>query len=315
MNLKKHALAVGGAFLLTGSSLVSGQAFAFGSEWRPATGYAAGGPGTPAAYQRIANVPRFRPYSASGPNRYRDRVAALRSEPRPNWAMAAPRYATAPAYPAYGPPPQPYVMPMPMPMPSGAPGWAQPFSGMAQVWQEQVPMFARQFAWRPADSQPWSGNAMPPMQPAWQPYAASPPTGYPLRPDFASNAPAGYAGWRTPTAGPAAPYGYRAPGYTAGRQASFRPGDRTGWSTAVPHYAQAAPSIGLPAPGQWRPEPVATQVGWRSTSFRPVGYGQSSAARNARLAGSSDASQGLPGWLTTYQETDVSAGCAWCEGS
>ena len=62
MKFRKQVFALGGIALFGSTVIPAGQAFAFGQQWRPAPGFVSSqGQG----YQRVANVPTFRPRASS----------------------------------------------------------------------------------------------------------------------------------------------------------------------------------------------------------------------------------------------------------
>lgn len=116
-------------------------------------------------YHPVANLPSFRPRDASPvayqPRRWDHHEQRPYVPQVPAWTgQAGNPYAGY--QPWAGPGSYAYAGYQPVgyyyaPPPMGgyaAPVWSQPFNGMTQMWQQQMPLFARQFAWRPAD-QPW----------------------------------------------------------------------------------------------------------------------------------------------------------------
>lgn len=323
MNFGKQIIALGGMMIFAGSLLPITEAQAFGQQWRPASGFSSA---QPHSFQRVANMPSFRP---------RPGVAAQPNAAAPRFAQyTAPRYAPYPAYSpgyaspppmvtAYGYPPQASYYAPAMPP---ATGWPQPFGYMAQSWQQQVPLFVRQFAWRPA-GQPWLAAASDTYhQPArYQARMAPQMSGF--RPSVPSAVPT-YGSWRPAVAAHApamvaSRYAYPAPVYTGQRYPASRSYVPPVWSPAGDRVAGYNPAPSGISREYWRPDSAALPGGaWQGANsrFRPAAYGRSG-VRDERLAaradddGSSFARDRLPGWVTTYQEADFAASCGWCGGS
>ena len=200
-----------------------------------------------------------------------------------------------------------------------------PFTGMAQPWrQPPVPLFARQYAWRPA-AQPWVVRA-----------PVSPRDDYRVRvaPEYVGYRPAGpaYAPpagswrppvWQAPASRPQLSYQSHVvqhPVYAAGQQPA--------WSTVrpaappVPGNRVAGPNpvpVGLVG-GYWRPHAAAPAASRHSgRPFRPQGYGRSLAAKKEAASRTSQdlgfTRDTLPGWVTTYQDSGHESSCGWCYGS
>ena len=303
-----------GGVVLMGASVLPADALAFGPQWRPAPVY---GAGSTRHFQRVANVPTFRPSFATAQRRDRDvRPRISQRAPRgPQFAYAQPRrsaYRAAPQprgmqhgyrYPAMNaaPPMRTFVPPMPYPT-------------FAQAWQPPAQMFAPQFAWRPA-------------APGWGQGPYQPP-----RPSVAPR----YGLYQAPT--PAAPAS--APLQRArGQHYTSSVPVRGGWRPVVAMASQHQVDRYRPAPRvrTWAMNPVtgtavvmtgprALQSPWRPSAggvamsrpvadFRPSGYGRSRQLE-PEIAARGDASRGsLPGWATTYPEDSVLDGCSWCSGS
>ena len=311
MNPGRQVIALSGMILFGSSALPGGEALAFGQQWRPMGGLAA----APArSYPRVANIPTFRPpvvaarsYELS--SRQRARFADTRG--------ARPEYAAAEhAVPSM---PQPYGYPAPYypPVRPSLPVWAQPFGEMAQAWQ-QVPLFARQFAWRPAE-QPWIAAAPSPQQPRDGVQMAPRMTGFrPTGPAYAAT----YGSWRPSAPAASSPrgrYASQATVYTAARQPALAAQASTGWRSVDPGLASTYRAA-APERGYWRPDTAAAGDVWQVRSaFRPAAYGRGSRV-DERTASRSDGGIGftrdkLPGWVTTYQDADDSGACTWCGGS
>lgn len=336
MRFGKHLIAFGGIALLSGAMLPAEEAWAFGQQWRPAPGI---GSVRTASYDRIANMPSFRPHSAARPTIQRSLSPAQRrpysqgsyQRPYSQGLYQRPFYA-AQQHPAYfggvmpvgaGFYPQP-----PRASTAGyrAPGWSAPFAGMMQPWGLQMPMFTRQFAWRQAE-QPWlARDAMPRQAQPRNRVTALPQTA-----GFRTGSP----GFAVPVAGSWRPavrpapairpqyadrwYAARPSVNTAGRQPSFTTTPRKPHRLPGAHIAGVDSAPVQTGPGYWRPQAGAPAAAWRSNrSFRPQSYGR-------RLADKLDAAPGkggseftrdnLPGWVTTYQDNGYEGACSWCSGS
>jgi hypothetical protein len=328
--------------LTAGSMAASGQANAFGQQWRPA----ASGP-LPAQtrpYQRMTNLPSFRPQpdarrvGRAGPElRRSERYLAG------GWRQHPPQRPSMPIQSGYQPAPTlASVHPVPAPMPQPLAVY-RPQPSMADTfwsWQ-QMPMMARQFG-VPGFVQPWMPQ---PQQPA----------AYPYHP-----APAGYghqANAQMPTWGHPAQARVQAPAHwpetadnrrfsvpaASGHVRSWRPAEpalsavrspqqpfasqraATTWRGATTAFAAATPrsnrALGVfnAQPPQWRTGAMAwSRPQSPSNRFRPPTYGRSvpSERLDAPKVASVSASQtaGLPGWATTYTD-DPWNSCGWCSGS
>lgn len=309
MKSSRYVIAFSGLIVFSGGLFSSADALAFGQQWRPAQAY---GPSYAPHYQRVANMPNFRPSLATRPARLAARPQQAR---RTSWgayrgASRGLNRATA-YYPA-------------APMPAAYRHWGQPQMAMVRPMQQQVPYYARQFAWRP------SAPAQMRYQQARQPLQAQQPT-YgvrvtPVNPGFRPHG--GYAqlapvmgGWRPATQSLSARsqrYAQPAPTYRRASRSAY-PAVAGNWPAARPNFVTApAVRAAVPAGGQWRPSLATAQTNWQvDRSFRPAGYGKSKPAERLltdNLAGS--AARALPGWVTTYQDSSASAdACYWCNGS
>jgi hypothetical protein len=307
--------AFGGAVLL-GATALPGSALAFGQQWRPAPGHM---PNNMPRYQRVANVPNFRPSYSAAPSRYRGYGHASPGMPREQQGMAAqyarPGHATrSPA--AYG---MPYgYAPVQRMAPMVAPGWrGAPVSAMAQGWRPHAAGYPQQYGWQP-QVQPWAA----PRYAAPQPYAAAhyqtrwaPPVQSAWQPPqhHAAAAPS-YRTWR-----PVAP----APGYHApARMPQPAPVAAAVWMMDPASGTAAMLPAGGPG-SYWRPALVADHGVPPTSSFRPSGYGRSQPDRGW-IASQGIASQRgvygatrdrLPGWATTHADDPVLDDCTWCGGS
>lgn len=308
--------ALGGVVLL-GTAAMSHSAMAYGPQWRPAQGYA---PNPVARYQRIANIPSFRPsmgaaqrrvhagrhdrYQHAGRHdRYQmdrpgqQRVAAWqRPAPRHQFAGRAQRGSSQYL-------PTPHIAPMG--------GWGGPFAPMAQMWQPSVPFFGQPLAWQPA-RQAWSPRGYAVPQPRYLPHDQ------------------GRAAFRAPAWG-AAPQRHSAvaPGYRG-----WRPAQQRAVSTAPVSAAQvtqpvriwtmdplantAALAQGYPSGAAWRPVGLPAPVVRADTGFRPAAYGRSQPSEQRLASGGTGAVErrtDLPGWATTYTDEVTGYACTWCSGS
>lgn len=299
-----------GGVVLLGAAVLPADALAFGPQWRPAPVY---GAGVAPRYQRVANVPTFRPSFAKAQRRAPDvRPRISQRAPRgPQLASSQPRRSI------YRGLPQPRVMQHGY----GYPGMSAPrsmamfvppapYPMFAQGWQPPAQMFAPQFAGRPV-APGWVNGGFEPPRPFAAPrygmYQAPPATAPAQRPAvqrYTSNVPM-RGGWR-PVVGVTLP-------------------------PSVDRY-QPAPPVNV-----WAMNPVtgtavvlktpqAVQSPWRSSAggaamgrpvadFRPSGYGRSRQLE-PEVAARDDVARGsLPGWATTYSDDSVLDGCTWCSGS
>lgn len=275
------------------------KAQGLGQQWRPAMEPMPMQAYRATAQQRVANVPSFRPRSASLAQRYTDVQRGMRPVApryaRSSWTTVAPQPRHYPAM--YGPQ---YAAPAWSPPPT----WGAPFGQMAQAWQAPVPMFARQFAWRPA-AEPWAAYPVGP-QPQHALPVQRPMVDYgEFGPASAAAAYGGgaYGDWR-----PVAPYQATTagPGWAPEWQRPLR--------AAAPMRGMYPADTRVSAVGMWRPQPfAATSPSPRHvTAFRPLAYGRQ--VPDERLAARPVAreQQRLPGWVTTYADNDL---CHWCSGS
>ena len=310
MKFGRQMIALGGIVILGGYLLPVNSAHAFGQQWRPEPGFAPVAQVRP--YHPVANLPSFRP---------RDPAPVAYQPPRRDhygwfpYAQQAPAWAGqyGYAYTGYQPVAHYYYPPQPTAA-YDAPVWAQPFNGMAQMWQQQVPLFARQFAWRPAD-QPWRAGSVPVVQAQRYPVRSAPQmVGF--RPAQPGYAPA-VSSWR-PAPGYASNYaGYRTPVFAPGGAADLRPSPSP--SRPIAAVSLADPRYAATGRGYWRPE-AATATPWRNdNAFRPTAYGRSLAGRAEAPTRHPEnfgfTQDHLPGWVTTYQESQFSGSCSWCSGS
>ena len=298
MKSKKQAIAYGGMILFSGCCLLSASAAAYGPHWRPAPGFAAT---HGAGFGQTSGGPGFRPQTAPPPGFYQTRYrhfASQRSYPSPVARSPAgyplrgmPRYS-GPGFPVAGPGPSPW-----MPATSiKAQPWHQPLPGIAQRWDNRPPP-ALQYRVAPAAA---------PRQ-RWQPLPAA-PRRLGFRPAGPREFPV-YGIWRPAGQANTAPVGAAnspLPGYTPRPRA---------------HLSEA--SVG-PGPTSlratyrnWRP--VARGQALPATAFRPVRYGRA-AVNPGRVASntqpmSAASRAALPGWETTYQDTNHAGLCSWCSGS
>lgn len=326
MRISGQVVALGGVILIGGSLGTADDAHAFGQQWRPTAAYpvAQGFIDRRVSNRRIANVPSFRPHAVARQNNYAATPTAGRY--RAVQRMARNSLRQRPMAPAYRmPAPAPLTYPGGLPgnhyAASGWPGmpmWSDPFGQMVRAWQNPMPVFTRQFAWRPAE-QPW--RARQTISYARPQYSGRPASAVrygqqqaysrPLANRFAQNSWRGQA-WR-PAARVASNRSYP----NASRLvASYRPSPTN--FTQAPRRGQAAAFVAASHQGaHWRPSGAAVAAAYPvDRSFRPATYGKYrlAAARPGNSTASRPADR-LPGWVTTYQEPDVTDGCSWCSGS
>lgn len=328
MAFERQLNAFGGMILVGSTLFAHADALAYGQQWRPAPGYGAAAVGS---NNRIANMPNFRPSTLARQSRHNPyRQIEQRPYRQRSYRPAHQRFAGWQGYPL----PRatnPYSLGLHLPQPGyfaaayPGPGWGMPFTGMAQPWrQPPVPLFARQYAWRPA-AQPWVARA-----------PVSPRDDYRVRvaPEFVGYRPAGpaYAPpagswrppvWQAPASRPQLSYQSHVvqhPVYAAGQQPA--------WSTVrpaappVPGNRVAGPNpvpVGLVG-GYWRPHAAAPAASRHSgRPFRPQEYGRSLAAKKEAASRTSQnfgfTRDSLPGWVTTYQDSGYESSCGWCSGS
>jgi len=328
MTFGKQLIALGGIVFFCGALLPTGEALAFGQQWRPAPGFGAARIGS---HDRVANTPSFRPHSAARPtiqrsfNRVQQRP--YRQHSYQPWPHQPPFYA-AQRYPAYRGGAAPvgggFYPQLPHAQAVGyrAPGWSAPFAGMMQPWGLQMPMFTRQFAWRPAD-QPWrTRNVMPRYaQPQYRVRAAVPQqvgfrTGNPAYVPVAGS-------WR-PAVRPQYAYqryGSRPQVMATGLQPGFRAAHSRNYSVPGARRIAGADPVPLQTGwvGHWRPQAGMPAAAWHTKrSFRPQAYGRSVAEKvdvASRRERSDFTRDNLPGWVTTYQDSGHEDACSWCSGS
>jgi hypothetical protein len=328
MAFERQLNAFGGMILVGGTLFAHADALAYGQQWRPAPGYAAAAVGS---NNRIANMPNFRPHTSARQSRHRPYSRIEQRPYRQRTHRPAPQQFTGwQGYPLPGAA-NPYSLGLHLPRPGyfaatyPGPGWGMPFTGTAQPWrQPPAPMFARQYAWRPAQ-QPWVARAPVSQADDYRVRMAPTFVGYrPAGPAYAP--PAG--SWRPPVwQAPAArpqlsnqSHVTQHPYYAAGQQ-----GASTTVRPAVPWVPGSRVAGPNPAPvglggGYWRPHAAAPAASRHPGGpFRPHGYGRSLAAKkeaasrtNQELGFTRD---NLPGWVTTYQDSGYESSCGWCYGS
>lgn len=341
--MKFKAQATVSAILLSfGFSALATQAVAAGQQWRPAMfGYqvASGQPyGQQRPYQRVANLPAFRPparqmptrVSRAGPERYR--TTAYRGSSHHvgrGWGdpSASRTHATAgrvsvagfrSAHPRYAQGRRGYAAPAPtmlQPKPwQNAPGsWRQmPVAG------HRSGMAMAGSAWRPSRQQPpghlpWPGRAD--LQAALPADAMQRPVqrsiqqrGFGWRP---VGHPAITAGQR---AGLSAPFAYSRPYSTP--MARGVDGMHWGRARVSPQYRHANQA---PRKNVWRSGVIVqTRPQSQAEHFRPAGYGRNTGVDDRvasnEVAVPSYRNAGLPGWATTHNE-DQAGYCHGCSGS
>jgi len=299
-----------GGVVLLGASVLPADALAFGPQWRPAPVY---GAGSMPRYQRVANVPTFRPSFATAQRRA--------PEARPRISQRAPRgpqYAhSQPRRSAYRASPQPFGMQpgygypaMNAPRGMGMFVPPMPYPTFAQAWQPPAPMSAPQFAWRPA-APGWGNGAYEPPRPLVAPryglYQAPTPA-VPMQRSrgqrYTGSVPM-RGGWRPVAAMTSQPPVDRYQSPPPARAWAMNPVTGTAAVMVSPQPVQSP----------WRPSTGAVAFSRPVADFRPSGYGRSRqlepevAARDHMTRGS------LPGWATTYSEDSMLDGCTWCSGS
>lgn len=303
--------ALGGAVLL-GAAAMPNSAMAFGQQWRPAQGYA---PNPVSRYQRVANIPSFRPPMGAAQHRQhrgpRDRFMTRSVQRASPWQRPARGYQVAqrsyqrPLHPRYLPTPQ--MAPYPAPMA----GWGGPFPAMAQVWPQPMP-FARQGSWHPAQ-QPWQAPRYAWPQPRYMPHyqarMTAPMPSWAAAPQRHSAVAPSYRGWR-PVAQTAVS---RLPAATP------QPPQPVPVWTMDPLANTAVLARGHANGAPWRPVGTGAVPGVRAdVDFRPAAYGRSQRVEH-RLAAERKPGAGrrgeLPGWATTYADDVTGYACTWCNGS
>lgn len=328
MGFGRQLIAFGGMVMLGSILLPKGEALAFGQQWRPAPGFA---PAQAGSFNRIAKMPSFRPQTVARPAMYPRHSQSQQRPPRQlryQGASYPPRFAAWQGYPARPGAAAPYpggFFPQPGSFAAGYPGagWGTPFAPMAQPWGHQPPMFARQFAWRPA-GQPWLAQAPTAQRPQYRARMAPKMAGY-GRSGSAYTLPAG--NWR-PVVRPAPairPY-YAYQRYVA-RPPVYAPVQRPMFRIARPaaYHAPGVRVAGLnpvqaAGRGYWRPQARVPAGSWNSSRpFRPQAYGRSLAVKQPPASRDNEAQgfnrDNLPGWVTTYQDSGYEDSCTWCGGS
>lgn len=333
MAFERQLNAFGGMILVGSTLFANADALAYGQQWRPAPGYGAAAAGS---NNRIANMPNFRPSTLTRQSRHRP-YSQIEQRPyrQRSYRPAPQRFAGWQGYPLPGATNpyslNPYSLGLHLPRPGyfaaayPVRGWGMPFTGMAQPWrQPPVPLFARQYGWRPAQ-QPWVARA--PVSQGDDYRASMAPTFVGYRPAGPAYAPPAGSWrppvWQAPASRPQLSYqGHvtQHPDYARGQQTALRtvrpavpwvPGNRVAGRNPVP--------VGLGG-GYWRPHAAASAASWHSgRSFRPQGYGRSLAAKKEAASRTSKDSgftrDNLPGWVTTYQDSGYESSCGWCYGS
>lgn len=313
MKIDRQIMALGGIVLLGGSLFPVTESHAYGQQWRPDPAQIGlAGPSS----QRAVGMPRFRPQAMPSAPRYQvpDRLPYRPIQPRGPWngyMAGAPYGSPQSAYPGYGYAPQ--VQHFAGRMPVTAPAAVYPAGNMP-------PLFARQFAWRPAE-QPWVVPVPQQGRQAYYPAPVAPPAigFYPTGPFYGATAGAWPPGVYRPSY-PVYPMPGPAPVYAVQQRPYFVPGGVAAWRSAGVPVAGASPVPTDPGRGDWRP--VAAAGGdWRGAGvgFRPAAYGRSP-QRDARLVSRTGEGFGftrdkLPGWVTTYEDTADLGSCGWCDGS
>mgnify|MGYP001822654496 FL=1 len=300
--------AVAGILALSCTAAAWGNPYAVGQQWRPSAGLASGqGPSRP----HFANAPAFRPRPPVGGNHHKGYAGMPRYPSPPRGGRFAYRDARAhqpyanPAYAGYSHPP----WPMPVPPTAAPPARGYPPDRLARTWLPSPPLFARQFAWRPA-AQPWLMRA--PAIAARLPYTVrSNPYDAHYRQPYAVAPKRGR--WRPdPRQLVVRVYRY------AGQQQSGRwaPRRRVASDPRIVRFAGFNPAANAMHRGSWRPGgQMRGAVPLNVAAFRPVSHGRGESASGVPASeGFHRARDALPGWVTSYQETDYAGACGWCDG-
>ena len=280
-----------------------GTAEAYGQQWRPAPGFAAA---TVRLYRAIANVPSFRPRAAARMS-YAERFGGLAQ--RRHSALAASRLPHQDPYRRYARPVGRYQTPY-LSTPPIAAGWPQPFGHLAGAWQP-LPAYLPTFAGPPVDPR-WAATPWPSQYDPYRAPHTAEAGAMPRGPRL------GYARWR-----PVAPAALGGSRHRSADQASLsgpgvRPvfrGHTAGWPAVAKRQAASTPY----RQAMWRPVASAPSLAWQpAAEFRPVAYGRS--RNDQRIASRGAVSlngpqQKLPGWVTTYQDSDLVDACSCCNGS
>lgn len=327
MRFSGRLVAICGAMLFCSAMLPVGEALAFGHQWRPAPGFL---PAQGQAYRPAANMSGFRPGAAVRPA-YAQPLNRMQQRPYPQRTLQWPirqqgAYAQGYRMPPVG---SPHAAGFYPPQWQFAPpgyafqGGVSPSASQARIRPGRPPMFAQQYAWRPAGL-PWVAQRARPEWPQQRKQAQvrMPPQMVGFRP-AGTGYPAPAGAWR-PAVRPAPSmhpqyayqrYDHRAPGYTPDRRPMFRSGRPPAWPMPDARVASLSPAP--MAQPYWRPAPAAAAAWHRDTSFRPAAYGRPMAGGPAsRDRDRSTATRdSLPGWVTTYRETDTMGSCGWCSGS
>jgi hypothetical protein len=298
-----------GGIVLLGTAALPNSAMAFGQQWRPAQGYA---PNPVSRYQRVANIPSFRPSMGANPQRQhrdpRDSFVNRTAHRASAWQRPARRHQLAerayyrrPLHPQYAP--TPHTAPMA--------GWGGPLAAMAQVWPQPMP-FPQQGSWHPAQ-RPWQAShyALPqrPYMPQYQARMSYPMQPWAPAPQRHSAVAPSYRGWR-PVAQAAVS---RLP------VATPQPVHPVPVWTMDPLANTAVLARGHANGAPWRPVGTGAAPGVRAdVGFRPAAYGRGQQVER-RLASENKPSAGrrgdLPGWATTYTNDVTGYACTWCNGS
>ena len=321
MVLKRQIIALGAVVLVGGLWLPLDEALAFGQQWRPAPGY---GVGSGANLRPTSNVPAFRPHSAARPAiaRRLPRVGPPAYPQYPYAGRLTPHFAPRQGAPlwSYGRSPVGGFMPPPGHLAAVYPQAAlsRPFVPAASPWGWQMPMFTRQFGWRPA-RQPWVAQT---PAPRWQDYRSRiTPPAVQQRPVRTAYVPAA-GSWRPTAPGAASPRQFiaRSPAHAGIQRPIFRLPSQTLNPAQSTRLVAAVAAQPVAPQHYWRPQ-VGEQAGIRRSwqAFRPSDYGRRP-PRGNRLAarGGEDGGLprgGLPGWVTTHDYDIVEDSCNWCSGS
>ena len=301
MRVSRQFVTFSAMMLVVGMFLPTSQAQAFGQQWRPTV---AAAPAQTTGDRGVVNVPSFRPHvSAAGPRYRSSRTARSRPVVQP---MVAMRSMTPIAYPRPAYQRVRHAAPSAW---SSMPMWSNPFAQMAQIWQNPMPMYPSQFAWRPVE-QPWISEYARPQPPRHRWPNPAPMDEYRPRNSLSAvhatdQAPV----WRQAHPAAATPRFVPSPAVRVG-YAPVAGGFAPPHAARVPQFAAAGMQRGY-----WRPDQAAMAPTFaRSDQFRPATYGRTiSPGRLPTQQGTF--AQELPGWVTTRPDTGNLLACEWCNGS
>lgn len=304
---------------------------AYGPQWRPAQ-IAPPAHMRSVAQPRVANMPSFRPsasFTRAQPayarwSRAQPRYFRPRSQPRRyvDWRDAREQRQVLPSQFAHVPSRR-FMPPMgPRPHLGMGPAWAGPLAALPvpnwhQGYASPPPMSGSYPARVPVVAAPvWDAQALPRYrQDRWTMERA--PTAA-VMPRFGPSPALSSGAWR-PVPGMAPAVGHRGQAATSPHHLGAGPAWRNEPTARAMPGSAATPS-GLPR--SWRPtRGVMPQPNLAASDFRPTVAPNSAVRAWQSNSGSPDSSvtpshsQGLPGWVTTYDEARTAAVCDWCNGS